>query len=145
MYTKGIWISLLLALLTACGGDKSLEEATLDGVVDLCDLSEHGFVEFVGAAATGSAVTAVAAGTSVAILAGVTSTVIITAPAIDPTFTGAAIATATAYGSLKAYCNKDAIYEWIVETMTAASEIFDELLKANAPESVESKNGDARS
>ena len=96
-------IIVLCLLLLASG------KAIAGSGIDVCAVSENQFVNWVGGAASGSAVTATVAGNSYILIITETTVAVATAPAVAPIAAGAAIAMATAYAALKVGCNMEDI------------------------------------
>jgi hypothetical protein len=81
---------------------------------DLCDYSESQFLNFVGGAAAGTAVTASVAGESIVIIAAQSALLVGVAPAVAPVVTVSAATAAAGYLTLKAWCARGAAKEQAV-------------------------------
>ena len=100
-----------------------INELLQDG--QLCYISKNQFLNFVGGAAAGTAISSSIAGDSVVIIITQAGILAGSAPAIAPAVTLAAVGTTAAYATLKAYCSRheatDVVMKWHTSTVDKTS------------------------
>lgn len=89
---------------------------------NICTMSEHMFSDLIGGMSVGTVLTSTIAGDSIVIVASTNTLLVGTAPAVAPGVAVTAAGTATAYGTVKLWCNRNALTKATLEIHEIAVE-----------------------